>query len=668
MNALRPSRLKGLLDKSPFLGGVTSGASYRRVRMVQALLPLLIVAVVVSYQLLLAQLEPRALAFWAQLLFYGINGPLVTYFVLGWIGYEVRERERAESDLRDLYLQLSESHARLATVQKVTRSVSEATDLSGVLETAILGLTAAVGASAGAIALEGGVIRSVGLDALPLEVADLEPLREAYGTLERPSGFAGAKSRLSLPLRWGERFIGAVHLYFTGMPSTESRELLEILVGELAVAIEAASIRTRDLLTLFEVDRSIRAESNLERLLEGVVSRIQERVKADSSAVYLADEDGRLALAWGRDSSGETMRSGAALLEHQHASKLEDHTVHLEHGTPLALKHSKSFTLEHSAPFTLEYGSSAGSLAQLAAQQRVPLMIGGLESQPVLQTADGETVRVLEAGDPVLSGARAVLALPMVSENEVIGVIVLADSSRDAFDLRELPLLGLLANQVTLAVRNARAYLYSEELAIFDERNRIAREIHDGIAQSLAFTAMKLDLAERILERDPERVRSELVSAKTTLREQIKEVRRSIFALRPLNLERLGFMETMRQYVKDFGEQNSVKTTLEITGDPKLSPTNEAVMFRILQEALNNIAKHSRANKVFVNLSANSTGTSLSVTDDGVGFDPAKLTGIVSSVGGLGLQQMRERIEARGGQFGYISTLGAGATVSASLP
>ncbi len=658
MNAPRSSRLKGLLDKFPFAGSDASGASYRRVRMVQALLPLLIVAVVVSYQLLLAQLEPRELAFWAQLLFYGINGPLVTYFVLGWIGQEVRERERAESGLRDLFLELSESHARLAAVQKVTRSVSEATDLSGVLETAIVGLTAAVGASAGAIALEGGVIRSVGLDVLPLEVADLEPLRDAYGTLERPSGFAGAKSRLSLPLRWGERFIGAVHLYFIGMPRTESRELLEILVGELAVAIEAASIRTRDLLTLFEVDRSIRAESNLERLLEGVVSRIQERVKADSSAVYLADEDGRLALAWGRDVTGETMRGGAALQGHQQAARLEENTEPT-HAAP---------TLEHGAPFTLEYGSSAGSLAQLAAQQRVPLMIGGLESQPVLQTADGETVRVLEAGDPVLSGARAVLALPMVSENEVIGVIVLADSSRDAFDLRELPLLGLLANQVTLAVRNARAYLYSEELAIFDERNRIAREIHDGIAQSLAFTAMKLDLAERILERDPERVRTELVSAKTTLREQIKEVRRSIFALRPLNLERLGFLETMRQYVKDFGEQNSVKTTLEITGDPKLSPTNEAVMFRILQEALNNIAKHSRAKQVSVNLSANSSGTSLSVTDDGVGFDPAKLTGVVSSVGGLGLQQMRERIEARGGQFEYVSTLGAGAKVNASLP
>jgi signal transduction histidine kinase len=622
----RTSLTRSLLDRLTFSHEEKPGALYRRVRLAQALLPLLIVAVVIAYQLLVVQLQSRSSAFWAELLFYGIIGPLVTFFVLGWIGIEVRERERAERDLRGLYLELSESHARLAAVQKVTRNVSEATELGGVLETAIQSLTEAVGATGGAIALEGGVVRSVGLDELPLEVLDLQPLREATDTLERPSGAAGAKNRLSLPLRWGDRFLGAVHLYFAGMPRAESKELLEILVGELAVAIEAASIRTRDLLTLFEVDRSIRAESNLERLLEGVLSRIQERVRAEASAVYLSDEDGRLSLAWGRDAHGETLRAG------------------------------------------LEHGWSVGNLALIAAERREPLLVGDLERQTTLETMQGEPVLIALPDDPVLNGARAALALPMISENELVGVIVLADTKANAFDARELPLLGLLANQVTLAVRNARAYLYSEELAIVDERSRIAREIHDGIAQSLAFTAMKLDLAERILERDPQRVKQEISDAKTTLREQIKEVRRSIFALRPLDLERLGFLETVRQYVKDFGEQNNVKTTLEISGDPKLSPANEAVMFRILQEGLNNVAKHSRAKHVGVNLTAASNGAKLEVTDDGVGFDPQKLTGVVSSVGGLGLQQMRERVEARGGRFEFNSSRGAGTKVVATLP
>jgi signal transduction histidine kinase len=152
------------------------------------------------------------------------------------------------------------------------------------------------------------------------------------------------------------------------------------------------------------------------------------------------------------------------------------------------------------------------------------------------------------------------------------------------------------------------------------------------------------------------------------LREQIKEVRRSIFALRPIDLERLGFLETIKGYVKDFGEQNRVQATLEIVGEPQLSPTNEAVMFRILQEALNNIAKHSKAKTVNVSLRVDSSGTRLGISDDGVGFDPQALTGVVSSVGGLGLQQMRERLQARGGQFEFRSSVGAGTRVTAVLP
>jgi signal transduction histidine kinase len=591
------------------------GALYRRVRLLQAFLPILIILVVIAYQTVVVRLDPTRTIFWLEMLFYGILGPLATFFSIGWISSEVQVRERAEADLRDLYLELSESHRRLAEIQKVTRSVSEAQDIGAVLEAAIQGLVSAVGASAGAIMLEGGVVRSIKLEPLPPEVHDLEPVRGSLDTLERPSGWAGATNRLSLPLRWGERFLGATHLYFSGMPSAESKELLEILVGELSVAIEAAQARTRDLLTLFEVDRSIRAESNLERLLEAVLVRIRDRINAQATAVYLTDDENHLTLAWGRDSSGNVVRAG------------------------------------------LEHGYMVGKLAQAVSLGRSSLLVNDLEHS-----------EMFDLEDSVLTHSKAAIGLPLLADSELVGVIVLGHDKANAFDARELPLLGLLANQVTLAVRNAKAYLYSEELAIFDERNRIAREIHDGIAQSLAFTAMKLDLASRLLERDPARVQLELETAKNTLREQIKEVRRSIFALRPIDLERLGFLETIKGYVKDFGEQNSVQATLEILGEPQLSPTNEAVMFRILQEALNNIAKHSKAKTVNVSLNVDSGGTRLSISDDGVGFDPAALTGVVSSVGGLGLQQMRERLQARGGQFEFRSSVGAGTRVTAVLP
>jgi signal transduction histidine kinase len=320
-------------------------------------------------------------------------------------------------------------------------------------------------------------------------------------------------------------------------------------------------------------------------------------------------------LAWGRDSAGNVVRAG------------------------------------------FEHGYVVGKLAQAVSVGRSSLLVNDLEHS-----------EMFDLEDSVLTNSKAAIGLPLLADSELVGVIVLGHDKANAFDARELPLLGLLANQVTLAVRNAKAYLYSEELAIFDERNRIAREIHDGIAQSLAFTAMKLDLASRLLERDPTRVQSELETAKNTLREQIKEVRRSIFALRPIDLERLGFLETIKGYVKDFGEQNRVQATLEILGEPQLSPTNEAVMFRILQEALNNVAKHSKAKTVNVSLNVDSSGTRLSISDDGLGFDPAALTGVVSSVGGLGLQQMRERLQARGGQFEFRSSVGAGTRVTAVLP
>ncbi len=589
------------------------GALYKRVRLAQLFLPPLILLVVVFYQFYVVRIALSSVAFWAELLFYGLLGPLVTYFVIGWIGVEVSVREKAERDLRDLYLELSESHRRLAAIQQVTKQVSEASDLGATLETAIEGITKAVGALAGSITLESGLVRAVGLgDVLPSEITDLIPLRSARGTLERPSGWSGASHRLSVPLRWGDRFLGAVHAYFQGSPREEARELLEILVGELAAAIEAAEHRTRDLLTVFEVDRSIRAERNLERLLEAVLGRIGQRVAAKAAAVYLSDEDGGLSLAWGRDLQGQRVRR-----------------------------------------------FEVGPLALEVARSRMPV---SLEDRELMSGF---------ADDPTLIGVRSALGLPMLSDSELVGVIVLADDRPNAFDPIERPLLGLLANQVTLAVRNARAYLYSEELAIQSERNRIAREIHDGIAQSLAFTALKLDLAERLLERDPQpvsKVRVELRTARETLREQIREVRRSIFALRPLDLERLGFLETVRRFVRDFGEQNNIRTELDLDGEPRLSPTNEAVLFRILQEALNNVAKHSRARTVRVQLQSNPEQTTISIVDDGVGFDPAHLTGRVTSMGGLGLHQMRERVESRGGRFAYHSEPGQGTRVTASLP
>jgi signal transduction histidine kinase len=145
-------------------------------------------------------------------------------------------------------------------------------------------------------------------------------------------------------------------------------------------------------------------------------------------------------------------------------------------------------------------------------------------------------------------------------------------------------------------------------------------------------------------------------------------VRRSIFALRPVDLERHGFVETVRRYAIDFGEQNGVQTQVEIGDVGDLDVRSEAVLFRIFQEAMHNVAKHANAGRVTISLGRDTRVRAfVEVADDGSGFDVGQVGDRVTSAGGLGLRQMRERVEARGGIFELVSAPGQGTTVRAAL-
>ncbi|HLR46170.1 MAG TPA: sensor histidine kinase, partial [Deinococcales bacterium] len=173
----------------------------------------------------------------------------------------------------------------------------------------------------------------------------------------------------------------------------------------------------------------------------------------------------------------------------------------------------------------------------------------------------------------------------------------------------------------------------------------------------------------RLRHRDPDKAADELATVRRTVREMIREVRRSIFALRPVQLERHGFTETIRRYSADFGEQNDMDVVVDIGPVDDLTLKSETVLFRIFQEAMNNVAKHSRARRVTVNVGGSGAGgVFVEVADDGVGFDPDVVADRVTSVGGLGMRQMRERMIAQGGTLDVRSEPGAGTTIRAELP
>ena len=597
---------------------------YAQVRLARIWLPIAIIGVVLVHQLLVVPLGGAAWQFWSQLLFYSVVGSIVTYVTLTWIALEVRSRERAQVELQRLFRELQDAHAVLGALQRVTEQFASAPDLEHAVEAASRGVREATGARLAAVVVGSGVV-SVHADEL-LGAAEATAQRMALRrdaavqrserdteVIQDPSG----ATTVVLALRWGGEHEGSLQASFDAAPDEKQLETLRILAADFSAAAEAVQGRTRDLLTLFEVDRSIRAEGNLARLLSTLVSRMAARVGAQRAGVYLCDDDGTL------DLRVAVRRRG------------------------------NDFEPWRPPPLPLRRGEG---LVGRAADAGDPLVLAAL--------ASGER----RSGGPLLEDAGSAVLLPLSSDERLLGVIVLAHDEPGRGSDASLPFLGLLAGQLSLAVANASAYLQSEELAIVEERNRIAREIHDGVAQSLAFAGLKLDLISRLLERDPKAAHNELQAARGAIREMIREIRRSIFALRPVDLERHGFVETLRRYALDFGQQNDMVVELNIPPLPELSLKSEAVMFRIFQEAMNNVAKHAGARTVTITLEVDRSGmVAIEIADDGIGFDPGAVDDRVTSAGGLGLKQMRERVENRGGWFEVTSEPGEGTRVAASV-
>jgi len=222
---------------------------------------------------------------------------------------------------------------------------------------------------------------------------------------------------------------------------------------------------------------------------------------------------------------------------------------------------------------------------------------------------------------------------------------------------------------ITVEDITAERVRYSEGEAIAEERRRIAREIHDGLAQDLASLRFKVRLWHDLVDHDPAQMHAELDALRELLGEKIHQVRRSIFALRPVALDQLGFFPALHQFAGDFGELNQLQIDLRISGpEDRLPSSLEPVLFRIIQEALNNVGKHARASMVWVELDLTAVDSvTLTVRDDGRGFDLAILDGAVRR-GHVGLKQMCERVEELKGTFLVQSQVGRGTRIQVVMP
>lgn len=201
-----------------------------------------------------------------------------------------------------------------------------------------------------------------------------------------------------------------------------------------------------------------------------------------------------------------------------------------------------------------------------------------------------------------------------------------------------------------------------------EERKRIAREIHDGPAQAMANVVLRAEFCEKLLDIEPGKVKLELQSLKEMVRSALKDVRKIIFDLRPMALDDLGLVPALRRYTIDYREKYGLEAEFVLFGQERRLPTAvEVGVFRIIQEALNNIWKHAQADKVQVTLDLGVEKLNALVKDNGKGFDFEQVYKAERRES-LGLTSMRERAELLEGELEITSKPGKGTEVMLRVP
>jgi len=273
--------------------------------------------------------------------------------------------------------------------------------------------------------------------------------------------------------------------------------------------------------------------------------------------------------------------------------------------------------------------------------------------------------------------ARSALVLPIRSKGKILGTLRLEDAETQAFDEEDVSLCTTLADQIGHAIRRARviealgrkqadlrAVSESLEKSIEEDRRRIARELHDELAQSMTAAKINLGLLRTLTRGAAPEVRRAILETEAVVRSTIEDTRRIAMDLRPSMLDELGLVPALRWYADTFARRTGVR--IEVQANPGAGPAHKDVntlLFRFFQEALTNVARHARARNVRIGLSGVNGSLRAVVADDGIGIK----TG-TPGYRGLGLIGMRERIERAGGSLRIRSRPNRGTRLVADVP
>jgi GAF domain-containing protein len=437
-----------------------------------------------------------------------------------------------------------------------------------------------------------------------------------------PTGWIG------VPLRAKERTIGVIAAFARKENLAEATvRILELIARQAAIALENARLLERErtraerLAILNDISRTISAMLDLEPLLSAIARECMRLLNLRFPLIGYRSATG-----------GWITAAGAAATIGRHDGE-----------------------------------TGVGPLATVVMREQAPLFV------PDYETAC-RAYGVAPASLPDLELPLGWIGVPMVVGAQAVGVLAGFIAAEHA-TAENTQLLSIMANQAAIAIENARLYHDAQELGVVEERNRLAREIHDTIAQGLTATTYQLELADTFLAMEPpklDRAKEKLHRSLELTRANLEEARRSVMDLRAAHLQNVTLTEAFERLAETVTNDSGVTVTVTATEDvPALPSPISAGLYRIGQEALSNIVKHAQATLVTLSLRIEERTVCLAVHDNGIGFDPeivATQRTARGASGGFGLIGIRERAQLLGGTSTIWSDVGAGTQIVVRVP
>jgi signal transduction histidine kinase len=293
--------------------------------------------------------------------------------------------------------------------------------------------------------------------------------------------------------------------------------------------------------------------------------------------------------------------------------------------------------------------------------QRTPVVVEDYSAWPNTHPAQAETMEV---------GVHAFVVAPLLVGGKPIGVLWVNDTKPRPFMTEDVLLVQALADQASLAIEHARLVQRGQDAAVLEERARLARDLHDSVTQSVFSLGMMARAAQTQYSRGNDRLGTTLDRIATLSQDALREMRALLFELQPTGLADDGLGPALRKLAEAVRTRLELDVECQADSDLRLAPEVETAIFRIAQEALANAAKHARARSITMVLQETRGHLRLTVSDNGVGFDP-RTPPVVSNdgrQGGMGMRTMRERAAATGISLRIRSRVGRGTTVVVDAP